>query len=91
MRAAVITTMPNDLIDLVACQRFNIKLGKSGGLFKAKKIITLAEQAGLEVQVGGFLESRSRMDRRRAFGHDQRCRALLRHGYAADVREPIRW
>jgi len=46
------------LIDLGACQRFNIKLGKSGGLFKAKKIIALAEQAGMEVQVGGFLESR---------------------------------
>lgn len=46
------------LIDLGACQRFNIKLGKSGGLFKAKKIIALAEAAGLEVQIGGFLESR---------------------------------
>lgn len=46
------------LIDLGACQRFNIKLGKSGGLFKAKKIIALAEQAGMQVQVGGFLESR---------------------------------
>ncbi|HEY0977844.1 MAG TPA: dipeptide epimerase [Flavobacteriales bacterium] len=46
------------LIALGACQRFNIKLGKSGGLFKARKIIALAEQAGLEVQVGGFLESR---------------------------------
>ncbi|MBK8498579.1 MAG: dipeptide epimerase [Flavobacteriales bacterium] len=46
------------LIGLGACQRFNIKLGKSGGLFKAKKIIALAEQAGMEVQMGGFLESR---------------------------------
>lgn len=46
------------LIALGACQRFNIKLGKSGGLFKAKKIIVLAEQAGMEVQIGGFLESR---------------------------------
>lgn len=46
------------LIDLGACQRFNIKLGKSGGLFKARKIILLAEQAGMEVQIGGFLESR---------------------------------
>ena len=46
------------LIGLGACQRFNIKLGKSGGLFKAKKIIALAEQAGMEVQIGGFLESR---------------------------------
>jgi len=46
------------LIALGACQRFNIKLGKSGGLFKARKIIALAEQAGIEVQIGGFLESR---------------------------------
>jgi L-alanine-DL-glutamate epimerase-like enolase superfamily enzyme len=46
------------LIALGSCQRFNIKLGKSGGLFKARKIIALAEQAGMEVQVGGFLESR---------------------------------
>lgn len=46
------------LIELGACQRFNIKLGKGGGLFKARKIIELAEQAGMEVQIGGFLESR---------------------------------
>lgn len=46
------------LIDLQACQRFNVKLGKSGGLFKARKIIRLAEAAGMEIQVGGFLESR---------------------------------
>lgn len=46
------------LIALGACQRFNIKLGKSGGLFKARKIIALAEAAGMEVQIGGFLESR---------------------------------
>ena len=46
------------LIGLGACQRFNIKLGKSGGLFKARKIIALAEAAGIELQIGGFLESR---------------------------------
>lgn len=46
------------LIALGACQRFNIKLGKSGGLHKARKIIALAEAAGITVQVGGFLESR---------------------------------
>ncbi|HMZ49384.1 MAG TPA: dipeptide epimerase, partial [Flavobacteriales bacterium] len=46
------------LIELGSCQRFNIKLGKSGGLFKARKIIALAEAAGMEVQIGGFLESR---------------------------------
>lgn len=46
------------LIALGACDRFNIKLGKSGGLHKARKIIALAEAAGMPVQVGGFLESR---------------------------------
>lgn len=46
------------LIALGACQRFNIKLGKCGGLHKARKIIALAEAAGMTVQVGGFLESR---------------------------------
>lgn len=46
------------LIALGACQRFNIKLGKSAGLFKARKIIALAAGAGITVQVGGFLESR---------------------------------
>jgi len=46
------------LIALGACRRFNIKLGKSGGLFKARKIIALAEEAGMELQIGGFMESR---------------------------------
>jgi L-alanine-DL-glutamate epimerase-like enolase superfamily enzyme len=46
------------LIDLHAAQSFNIKLGKSGGIFKALKIIELAEKANLQLQIGGFLESR---------------------------------
>jgi L-alanine-DL-glutamate epimerase-like enolase superfamily enzyme len=46
------------LIALNACDYFNVKLGKSGGLFKAKKIISLAEKAGIKMQLGGFLESR---------------------------------
>ncbi|HBB92797.1 MAG TPA: dipeptide epimerase, partial [Bacteroidales bacterium] len=46
------------LIGLGACDRVNIKLGKSGGLFNAMKMIRLAEQAGVWVQVGGFVESR---------------------------------
>jgi L-alanine-DL-glutamate epimerase-like enolase superfamily enzyme len=46
------------LIDLEACDLFNIKLGKSSGFFKALKIIQLAEQAEIKIQVGGFLESR---------------------------------
>jgi L-Ala-D/L-Glu epimerase len=46
------------LIDLQASDLFNIKLGKSSGIFKAQKIIKLAEQANIKMQVGGFLESR---------------------------------
>ncbi len=46
------------LIDLGACDMFNIKLGKSSGIFKAKKIIALANAAGMKLQLGGFLESR---------------------------------
>jgi L-alanine-DL-glutamate epimerase-like enolase superfamily enzyme len=46
------------LIDLKACDGLNVKLGKSSGIFKALKIIRLAEQAKLNIQIGGFLESR---------------------------------
>ncbi len=46
------------LIDLDAVPAFNIKLGKSSGIFKALKIIRLAEQANIQLQIGGFLESR---------------------------------
>jgi L-alanine-DL-glutamate epimerase-like enolase superfamily enzyme len=46
------------LIGLQAVSSFNIKLGKSSGIFKAQKIIMLAEKANLQLQIGGFLESR---------------------------------
>ncbi len=46
------------LIELAACDLLNIKLGKSSGFYNALKIIELAEQAGIKIQVGGFLESR---------------------------------
>jgi L-alanine-DL-glutamate epimerase-like enolase superfamily enzyme len=46
------------LIEMQACDAINVKLGKSSGIFKALKIIRLAEQAGMHIQVGGFLESR---------------------------------
>ena len=46
------------LIYLKACPMFNIKLGKSGGIFKGLKIAQLGAQAGLHMQVGGFMESR---------------------------------
>jgi L-alanine-DL-glutamate epimerase-like enolase superfamily enzyme len=46
------------LIQLKACQMFNIKLGKSSGFYRAKKIADMGAQAGMEMQVGGFMESR---------------------------------
>lgn len=45
------------LIEIKACDMFNLKLGKSAGIFKALRIIRLAEKAGMEMQVGGFMES----------------------------------
>lgn len=41
-----------------ACDMFNLKLGKSSGIFRAGKIIAVAQKEGMELQVGGFLESR---------------------------------
>ena len=46
------------LITLNACQMFNIKLGKSSGFYKGKKIAELGAKAGMHMQVGGFMESR---------------------------------
>lgn len=46
------------LIGLNACSMFNIKLGKSGGFYKGKKIAELGAAAGRHLQVGGFMESR---------------------------------
>jgi L-alanine-DL-glutamate epimerase-like enolase superfamily enzyme len=46
------------LIRVNACDLFNVKLGKSGGIYKAKKIFKLAEENNINIQVGGFLESR---------------------------------
>ena len=46
------------LIDLEACDSINIKLGKSGGLYNAIKIIELADKEEMPMQVGGFMESR---------------------------------
>lgn len=46
------------LLDLDACDYFNVKLGKSSGIFRAKKIIALAEKQNIKIQIGGFLESR---------------------------------
>ena len=46
------------LVALNACQMFNIKLGKSSGLFKGSKIATIGAKSGMHMQVGGFMESR---------------------------------
>jgi L-Ala-D/L-Glu epimerase len=45
-------------IRLRSCPMFNIKLGKTGGLYKALKVARLGEAAGIALQVGGFMESR---------------------------------
>jgi L-Ala-D/L-Glu epimerase len=49
------------LIQLGACDMFNLKLGKSSGIFKAQKIIALAEKENMTMQVGGFMESKVAM------------------------------
>jgi L-alanine-DL-glutamate epimerase-like enolase superfamily enzyme len=46
------------LLKLNAVPRWNIKLGKSGGIFKALQMLKLAEANNIQVQLGGFLESR---------------------------------
>ena len=46
------------LIDLGACDSINIKLGKSGGIFNALKMIKLASAAKMPMQLGAFMESR---------------------------------
>ena len=46
------------LIDLEACDSINIKLGKSGGIYNAKKIIALCDKESMHMQVGAFMESR---------------------------------
>lgn len=46
------------LLDLEAIDGINIKISKSGGLYKALKILRIAEAENIPVQIGGFLESR---------------------------------
>ncbi|MBO9595661.1 MAG: dipeptide epimerase [Niabella sp.] len=58
------------LIAMNACDRINIKLGKSGGIYNALEMIRLAEAAGMEIQIGAFLESRLAMT---AFAHLALC------------------
>lgn len=64
------------LIRLGACDYMNIKLGKSGGIFKALKMVRLAEDAGMHLQVGAFMESRLAMT---AFAHFSLCSPVIEH------------
>jgi L-alanine-DL-glutamate epimerase-like enolase superfamily enzyme len=64
------------LLNIDACDYFNIKLGKSGGIFKALKIVELAKTKNLHLQVGAFLECRLAMT---AFAHFALCSPLITH------------
>ena len=64
------------LIELKACDYFNIKLGKAGGIYKGLKIVDLAQKAGIHLQVGAFVESRLAMT---AFAHFSLCSDLIQH------------
>ncbi|MBN8862765.1 MAG: dipeptide epimerase [Sphingobacteriales bacterium] len=64
------------LIRLKACDYMNIKLGKSGGIFKALKMVKLVEAAGMHLQVGAFMESRLAMT---AFAHFACCSPIIEH------------
>jgi o-succinylbenzoate synthase len=64
------------LISLKACDMINIKLGKSGGIYDALKIIGLAEKAKMKMQVGAFMESRLGMT---TFAHLALCSDDILH------------
>ena len=64
------------LIQINACDYFNIKLGKSGGIFKALKIARMAEAANIHLQVGAMVESRLAMT---AFAHFALCSPMIEH------------
>jgi L-alanine-DL-glutamate epimerase-like enolase superfamily enzyme len=46
------------LVALGACDMFNIKLGKCGGLYNALKIVNIAAADAMPLQIGGFTESK---------------------------------
>jgi L-alanine-DL-glutamate epimerase-like enolase superfamily enzyme len=64
------------LIYINACDYFNIKLGKSGGIFKALKMVRMAEQSNIHLQVGAMLESRLAMT---AFAHFSLSSPMIVH------------
>ena len=64
------------LIQLGACDYMNIKLGKSGGIYKGLQMVKLAEEARIHLQVGAFMESRLAMT---AFAHFSLCSPAIEH------------
>jgi L-alanine-DL-glutamate epimerase-like enolase superfamily enzyme len=64
------------LLYIGACDYMNIKLGKSGGIFKALKMVKLAEANNVHLQVGAFMESRLAMT---AFAHFALCSPIIEH------------
>ncbi len=64
------------LIYIGACDYFNIKLSKSGGIFRALKMVKLAEANNIHLQVGAMLESRLAMT---AFAHFSLCSPMIEH------------
>lgn len=64
------------LIALGACDMMNIKLGKSGGIFKGLKMVRMAEEAEMHLQIGAFMESRLAMT---AFAHFSLCSSIIEH------------
>jgi len=64
------------LIALNACDYFNIKLGKAGGIRNGVRIVRMAEEAGIKLQVGAMIESRLAMT---AFAHFACCSPQIVH------------
>ncbi len=64
------------LAKLNAVDYFNIKLGKSGGIFNALKIVEVAKAHNLKLQVGCFMESRLAIT---ALVHFAYCSDLIVH------------
>ena len=46
------------LVDGKHCEYFNLKIGKTGGIHEALKIIKIAEKNNIMMQFGGFIESK---------------------------------
>jgi L-alanine-DL-glutamate epimerase-like enolase superfamily enzyme len=66
------------LLKLKACDMFNIKVGKAGGVYNAYEIVKLGDKAKMHMQVGAFLESRLGMT---ASAHLALCSDNIVHCY----------